>query len=64
MTTDLDIARTTLTPKQLRVYELHYRGLSKRNIALALDLSPSTVQTHLENARRNIARHRRTETPA
>lgn len=61
MTTDLDIARLVCTQKQLRVYELHHRGMSKNAIALALDISRSTVQTHLENARRNIARHRRSQ---
>ena len=57
--TDLETARHACTPKQLQVFELHYRGMSTRNIALALDLSRSSVRTHLENARRNIHRHRK-----
>lgn len=57
--TDREVAHHACTPKQIQIYDLHDRGMSRRAIALALDLSPSTVQTHLENARRNIARYRR-----
>jgi DNA-binding CsgD family transcriptional regulator len=57
--TDHDIAKQVCTPKELQAYELHHRGMSERSIALALDLSRGSVQSRLENARRKIARHRR-----
>jgi len=50
------VAAATLTAKQLHVYELtHRHNLSLRQISLALDISVSTVRTHLEAANRKMA---------
>lgn len=50
------LARRVLTAQQLRVWELAEKGLSQQTIALALDLSRSTVRSHLIAARRNLDR--------
>jgi DNA-binding CsgD family transcriptional regulator len=50
------VAAAELTPKQLHVYELtHRHRLSLRQISLALDISVSTVRTHLESADRKMS---------
>jgi DNA-directed RNA polymerase specialized sigma24 family protein len=50
------IAEATLTPKQLTVCRLVWiRHLSIRKTAIVLEISPSTVTSHLRTARRNIA---------
>lgn len=50
------IAADVLTPKELHAYELRHRhNLSLRQIALALDISVSTVRQRLFNADRKIA---------
>jgi DNA-binding NarL/FixJ family response regulator len=43
-----------LTHQERRVLELLPEGLSNRQIAKALDLSPNTVKTHLRNAMRKL----------
>lgn len=53
--TDLETAHKVCTPKELAAYELAYRHMSERNIALALHISRSAVQSRLENARRKIS---------
>lgn len=57
--TDREIAEMVCTPKELEAFVLAYRGMSDRSIALALDLSRSTVKDRLERARRKIHRARR-----
>lgn len=52
--TDLDTAHKVCTPKELAAYELAYRHMSERNIALALHISRSSVRSRLENANRKI----------
>lgn len=52
--TDLEIARTVCTPKELDAYELVFRGFSERSIALKLRISRSSVRSRLENARRKV----------
>ena len=48
------------TKKQLAVLELRYQsGFSLRQIALALDLSVSTVRTHLQAADRRVELYHR-----
>jgi DNA-binding NarL/FixJ family response regulator len=43
-----------LTTKEHAVIELYIRGLSQRTIALALDISRSSVQSRLETAIRKL----------
>lgn len=56
---DRDLARTALTPNEYQAWILNDRGMSERAIALALDISRSSVRSRLENARRKLARARR-----
>jgi DNA-binding CsgD family transcriptional regulator len=50
------IAETVLTDRQLHVCRLIWvRRLSIRQTALILDVSPSTVTSHLRTSRRRIA---------
>jgi len=51
---DARIAALGLTDRQAEVTRLAARGLSNREIADRLDLSPSTVKRHLENVYRQI----------
>ena len=52
-----EVAREACTERQFRIFELHEKQqLSVYSIALALDLSPSTVRTHLRAAERNVRR--------
>lgn len=48
------LARQILTGQQLRTFELEARGMSQYAIALALDLSRSTVRNHLREAHRKL----------
>lgn len=57
--TDHDIARTVCTPKELEAFHLATKGMSERAIALALDISRSSVRARLENAHRKIHRARK-----
>lgn len=52
--TDRDLARTVCTDKEYAAFDLAYRGMSERSIALALHISRSAVQSRLENARRKL----------
>ncbi len=49
------VAREVLTPRQLEVWRLYTRGLSQRDIALALRIDRATVRHHLEAATRRIS---------
>ncbi|WP_347628265.1 AAA family ATPase [Sphaerisporangium sp. B11E5] len=49
----------TLTPSELRVAGLARDGLSNREIAQALFVTPKTVETHLSSAYRKLAIERR-----
>lgn len=49
------------TPRELEVLRLAARGLSNKQIARLLDLSPRTVQTHLANAFEKLGVASRTE---
>lgn len=51
-----------LTAKELDAHRLHERGMSQRAIALALDISRSTVRTRLENAHRKLELAQRDQT--
>lgn len=53
---DRHIAETELTERELISYRLHHQGLSYRTIAIALDLSVSTVRDRIKNSRRKILR--------
>lgn len=59
MPTDRQIADQTLTAKELEAWTLADRGMSERAIALALEVSRSSVRSRLENARRKIRAARR-----
>jgi DNA-directed RNA polymerase specialized sigma24 family protein len=51
------VAQATLTEKELHAYTLRHRHrLSLRQIALALDLSVSSVRSRLENCDRKMTR--------
>lgn len=50
-----EIAAKVCTDKEFEVWKLRGRGLSRRSIALALDVAPSTVRDRLWNADRKIA---------
>ena len=45
-----------LTKPELQAIELHYRGLSQRNIARELGISRSAVRDRLESALPKLAR--------
>jgi DNA-binding CsgD family transcriptional regulator len=48
-----------LTPKEHETWQLHIRGMSTRAIALALNVSRSTIRSRLENATRKHAQQTR-----
>lgn len=50
----LDLLRRRLTGPQLKVMFLLYTGLSVADIATCLELSPSTVRSHVHNARKAL----------
>ncbi|NMO51388.1 hypothetical protein HH310_09320 [Actinoplanes sp. TBRC 11911] len=50
----LDLLRRRLTGPQLKVMFLLYAGLSVADIAGYLELSPSTVRSHVHNARKAL----------
>jgi TolB-like protein/cytochrome c-type biogenesis protein CcmH/NrfG len=54
----------TLTERQREVLDLLAKGLSNREIAGALGISPSTVKTHVENLLRALDATNRTEAAA
>jgi DNA-binding CsgD family transcriptional regulator len=49
------VALVWLTPAELESWILAERGMSQRNIALALGVSRSTIRSRLENAARKLA---------
>ena len=52
---------TTLTAQECRVAELVARGLSNRDAAAALFVSPKTVEAHLGSAYRKLGVRSRTQ---
>ena len=52
-----------LTPSERRVAEMAADGLSNRDIAQALFVTPKTVEVHLSNAYRKLDIHSRGELP-
>lgn len=50
-----------LSPAELRVMELLYRGLSDNDMAATLCLSPLTIKTHIRNALTRLGLHSRGE---
>ncbi len=50
-------AEQLLTRKQLDILKLHLAGYGIRRISLALDISPSTVRSHLDRATQKLAPH-------
>ncbi len=50
-----EIAEQELSPRQLQILKLHLGGRSTRQIALGLNLSPSTVSTHMFRIRQKLS---------
>jgi DNA-binding CsgD family transcriptional regulator len=50
-----EAAERDLSPRQLDVLKLHLAGRSMRQIALALDIAPSTVTSHLWRAKQKLS---------
>jgi DNA-binding CsgD family transcriptional regulator len=48
------LAKRTLTGRQYQVWALHMSGFGYRRIGLALDMSVSTVRSHLDAAERRL----------
>jgi DNA-binding CsgD family transcriptional regulator len=51
----------TLTPREQEIVRLAARGLSDRQLGLALGISTPTVKKHLQAARRKTGLRNRTE---
>lgn len=49
---------STLSPAELRVMELIYKGMSEQDVAKALFLSPNTVHQHIKNVYAKLDIHR------
>jgi DNA-binding CsgD family transcriptional regulator len=49
-----ELARPLLTPREIEVLQIAAHGLSARESAARLVVSPATVRTHLENIRRKL----------
>ena len=64
MTTEHEAAQHVCTPAELDAWTLRHQGLSRRQISLALRISPSAVRDRLFNADRKIANHLETQEPA
>jgi DNA-binding CsgD family transcriptional regulator len=56
---DRELAEQVCSPRQLQVLERIERGMTLREIALALDVSVSTVRSHKRDALDNICRAKR-----
>jgi len=50
-----------ITPREAEVLDLIARGLSNKDIAAALNLSPRTVEKHVESLLRKVGARSRTE---
>jgi DNA-binding CsgD family transcriptional regulator len=48
------VAEEELTRKQLDVFRLWCAGMGHKRISIMLDMSPSTVRTHLARAQQKI----------
>lgn len=51
------IAQQALTRRQLDVWKLHLAGLGQRRIADMLQITRSTVRSHLHDAHQTLARN-------
>ena len=49
------LAERELSRRQLEVLKLHLAGRTMRQIALALDIAPSTVTSHLWRAKQKLS---------
>jgi DNA-binding CsgD family transcriptional regulator len=58
------VAGTTLSERELEVLDLARHGLTNKDIAESLSLSPHTVARHLSNARTKLGAANRTEAAA
>ena len=57
-------ARSTLTPREDEVLRLLAQGMTQREIAAHLTISPKTVGTHIENVLRKLGVHSRAQAVA
>jgi DNA-binding CsgD family transcriptional regulator len=54
-------ARDLLTPQELQIASLVANGMTNREVAASLFLSPKTIESHLQNAYRKLGVHSRTQ---
>jgi DNA-binding CsgD family transcriptional regulator len=54
-------ARDLLTPQELQIARLVGDGMTNREVASSLFLSPKTIESHLQNAYRKLGVHSRTQ---
>jgi DNA-binding CsgD family transcriptional regulator len=59
-----DLPRFVLSPRQREVLILAARGMTWRQIALALEIAPSTIRGHLSRARERLDAHNTTHAVA
>jgi DNA-binding NarL/FixJ family response regulator len=55
--TDQELRDAGLTDRQRLIWQHYDRGHSIRTIALALNLSPTTIRDHLDAATRRLHNH-------
>ena len=53
----LNAADTTLTARETEILDFIARGLTSKQIARELNISPYTVNTHRDNLRRKLGAH-------